>query len=84
MFYDDRFGHIICLHKDFVAFTLSLAPEVESSGFKNALCSNKWIMVMNEEISTLQLNYTWDLVPRKPNMNVIRSKWVYKLKRNAK
>jgi hypothetical protein len=35
---------------------------------------------MNEELAALSANNTWDLVPPQPHMNVVGSKWVYKVK----
>ena len=38
---------------------------------------------MNEEMTAKKRNSTWTLVKRTPDMNVLGSKWVYKLKRNS-
>jgi hypothetical protein len=38
---------------------------------------------MQEEIRALHSNQTWSLVPSHPSMNMIGSKWVYKIKRHA-
>jgi hypothetical protein len=35
---------------------------------------------MNDEYQALLDNQTWTLCPRPPNRNIIKSKWVYKLK----
>jgi hypothetical protein len=37
---------------------------------------------MNEELDQIEMNDTWELVPRPTNKNVIGSKWVYKIKMN--
>lgn len=39
-----------------------------------------WTTAMNEELAALSANNTWDLIPPQPNMNVVGSKWVYKVK----
>ncbi|RVX09816.1 putative mitochondrial protein [Vitis vinifera] len=39
-----------------------------------------WTKAMEMEIATLHRNHTWDLVEQPPDVNVIGSKWVYKLK----
>ena len=48
-------------------------------------CDNadQWKQAMNEEMSAMRRNGTWTLVKRTPDMNVLGSKWVYKLKRNS-
>jgi hypothetical protein len=38
---------------------------------------------MREEIQALRANRTWTLVPFHPSMNVIGSRWVYKIKRRS-
>lgn len=38
---------------------------------------------MQEEINTLHTNRTWTLVPRKLDMNLVSSKWVFKIKTRA-
>ena len=38
---------------------------------------------MQEEIWALYSNQTWLLVPSHPSMNVIGSRWVYKIKQHV-
>lgn len=38
---------------------------------------------MNEELVVLELNQTWDIVPRPQNRKIIRSRWVYKIKHKS-
>jgi hypothetical protein len=37
---------------------------------------------MNEELDQIEINQTWELVPRPKDKNVIGTKWVYKNKMN--
>lgn len=50
---------------------------------KSALKNKNWVTTMEEELLALRENNTWELVPRVPNMNVIGSRWVYKIKSKA-
>ncbi|KAL5788098.1 hypothetical protein ACOSP7_005047 [Xanthoceras sorbifolium] len=38
---------------------------------------------MNEELDTLQKNYTWDMVDLPPGRSVVGCRWVYKIKTKA-
>ena len=38
---------------------------------------------MDEEFTALQKNRMWHLIPPRPGVNIIDSKWVFKLKRKA-
>jgi hypothetical protein len=49
----------------------------------NGEYSNEWKNAMQSEYNSLLENNTWELVPPPENKNVIGSKWVYKVKRNA-
>ncbi|XP_073261962.1 uncharacterized protein [Populus alba] len=42
-----------------------------------------WHKAMQEELQALHSNDTWSLVPFAPSMNVVGSRWVYKIKRRA-
>lgn len=51
-------------------------PRTLRSAFKDP----HWVSAMQEEISALHSNHTWELVPRPANVNVVGSKWVYRIK----
>jgi hypothetical protein len=51
--------------------------------YTQAIRHSNWRVAMGEEFDALQLNGTWSLTPRPPNKNVIRNKWVYKLKQKS-
>jgi hypothetical protein len=47
-----------------------------------ALRDPNWRKAMDLEFGALKSNKTWHLVPPRENVNIIDSKWVYKIKRN--
>ncbi|XP_071700426.1 uncharacterized protein [Rutidosis leptorrhynchoides] len=47
---------------------------------KDALSDPNWTMAMTDEYKALIDNNTWVLVPRTPNMHVIRSMWIFRHK----
>ncbi|KAI3710378.1 hypothetical protein L2E82_40158 [Cichorium intybus] len=49
-------------------------------GFKSTVKHPHWLMVMEEEMSALRFNDTWELVPRPVNSNVVGSKWIFRTK----
>ena len=64
-----------------------LTAEVdEPKSVKEALtCPNaaEWKAAMSREYESLMKNNTWTLVPRPPNTNVVGSRWVFTIKRDA-
>ena len=63
------------------------AEIIEPETYQQAIHSpqaHKWINAMTEELEALAKNKTWTMVTR-PNdgSNVVKSKWTYKLKKNA-
>jgi histone deacetylase 1/2 len=46
----------------------------------SALKDPNWKMAMHDEYDALIKNETWDLVPRPPDVNVIRSMWNFRHK----
>ncbi|CAL9006084.1 unnamed protein product [Prunus brigantina] len=55
----------------------------EPSSYRVASFSADWTRAMVEEISALQMQGTWVLVPPPANTNIVGSKWIYKLKRHS-
>ncbi|XP_066358325.1 uncharacterized protein [Miscanthus floridulus] len=67
-----------------VKWGMLLTSEVgEPTTLNEALTDPKWIEAMNHEYNALLQNKTWHLVPLPKGKNIIDSKWVYKIKRNA-
>ncbi|GAB2294442.1 hypothetical protein Dimus_038297 [Dionaea muscipula] len=57
--------------------------EVEPCSYKFALQIPEWKRAMQEEISALQAQHTWVLVPLPIKKNCVSCKWVFRLKRNS-
>ncbi|VVA36257.1 Hypothetical predicted protein, partial [Prunus dulcis] len=68
-----------CYHTSLLAL-----PQLdEPSSYKVARYSPEWVTAMQEEISALNTQSTWTLVPPPPGVNIVGSKWIYKVKRNS-
>jgi hypothetical protein len=52
--------------------------------FEEAINDEKWRIVMDEKIASIEKNDTWKLVPRPNEKKPIGVKWIYKEKKNAK
>lgn len=55
----------------------------EPRDHREALSCPHWREAMESEFSALQANKTWRLVPPPPGVNVIDSKWVFKIKQKS-
>jgi len=55
----------------------------EPEGYEEAKQSLEWQKAMQEEISMIDKNYTWELVDRPPGKNIIGVKWIFRTKLNA-
>jgi histone deacetylase 1/2 len=58
-------------------------PTAEPRHFQAALGIPHWRAAMEQEFDALQKNGTWRLVPPVSGVNVIDSKWVFKVKKHA-
>ncbi|XP_073358178.1 uncharacterized protein [Aegilops tauschii subsp. strangulata] len=58
-------------------------PTTEPQHFQAALGIPHWRAAMEQEIHALQRNNTWRLVPPPSGVNIIDSKWVFKVKKHA-
>lgn len=45
-----------------------------------AMCDVNWKSSMDSEISALNHNHMWDLVPKPPNANIVGCRWLYRHK----
>ncbi len=49
---------------------------------KGALSNETWRQSMKEEFDAHTKSKTWDLIERKPGMNVIGSTWTFRIKKD--
>jgi hypothetical protein len=61
----------------------TLISETEPSSYSKAALDPKWQAAMQLEYDALISNGTWTLCPRPLHHNIIRNKWVYRIKRHA-
>ncbi|KAL0340416.1 UNVERIFIED_CONTAM: Retrovirus-related Pol polyprotein from transposon RE2 [Sesamum radiatum] len=54
----------------------------EPRTYYQASKDDKWVEAMNQELTALEKNDTWDLVELPPGKKAIGSRWVFKLKLN--
>lgn len=55
----------------------------EPPSYKIATQYPKWCEAMDVEFKAVQKHRTWSLVPAPPHVNLVRCKWVFKLKLNS-
>lgn len=64
--------------------TASISSNTRKSlTIKEVLSKEHWVLTMYEELHALRSNETWLLVPRRPHINIVASRWVYKTKLKA-
>ena len=54
--------------------------EFEPTCLEEAVGKKNWDVAMDEEMVTLDANYTWELVALSHGKKAIGCKWVYKIK----
>jgi hypothetical protein len=60
-----------------------IIQEVEPTCFEQAVGNPEWDNAMDEEMATLDVNATWELVVLSKENKSIKCKWVYKIKHNV-
>ncbi len=65
------------------AYMVRVIQKVEPTCFEQAVGNTKWDNAMDEEMATLDVNATWELVVLPKDKKTIKCKWVYKVKHNA-
>jgi hypothetical protein len=63
-----------------VTYSVARVTDGEPSSVRAALEILAWKAAMDAKFSALQRNQTWRLVPARSGLNVIDSRWVYKVK----
>ncbi|KAK1424394.1 hypothetical protein QVD17_19723 [Tagetes erecta] len=66
-------------HPFFSALFASHVPK----GYKSAAKHPHWMLAMHDEMRALNNNHTWTLVPRPKHVNIVGSKWVFRVKPNS-
>jgi len=65
------------------AYMVKVIQEVEPTCFEQVVRNLKWDNAMDEEMATLDVNATWELVALPEDKKAIGCKWVSKVKHNA-
>lgn len=68
---------------DHQAFMVQLHKAVEPKSFAKAVLDPKWVDAMNKELTALESNNTWILVPLPAGKQTIGCRWVFKIKYHA-
>jgi hypothetical protein len=56
----------------------ALFTDLTPTTFTNAAKHSQWMDAMTKEMTALQINKTWDLVPRPSSGNIVGLKWVFR------
>ncbi|GJY98188.1 retrotransposon protein, putative, ty1-copia subclass, partial [Tanacetum coccineum] len=71
---------------DMAAYAFAIAEEEDTHEpitFQEAINSSEkdeWVRAMEEEMSSLKKNHTWELVDQPPGQKLVSCKWLYKIK----
>ena len=68
------------LHTSYQKFLSKFGNNVEPSTFEEVCSDQRWVNAMTSEISALDANNTWTVVPLPPGKKAIGCKWVFKIK----
>jgi len=77
--YEKQLGHL-------VQHATGKIPDKYPTPYRQAVNSSlkgKWTSAMNDEIIALKKDKTFDVVNKSIGRNIVRSKWVFKTKKNA-
>lgn len=57
--------------------------EIELSSFEEAVQQPLWVDAMVEEYDSIIRNNVWEVVPRLADKSMVRSRWIYKVKKET-
>uniref|UniRef100_A0A2N9EHC7 Integrase catalytic domain-containing protein n=1 Tax=Fagus sylvatica TaxID=28930 RepID=A0A2N9EHC7_FAGSY len=70
------------LSPSFKAFSLSLSSLGVPKSYREAISHPGWRKAMEEEMHALELNHTWDLIPKPAGTSIVGCRWVFTVKQN--
>jgi hypothetical protein len=70
------------LSPSFKVFSLSVSSIVVPKSYREALSHLGWRKAMEEEMHALDLNHTWDLIPKPAGTSIVGCHWVFIVKQN--
>jgi transposase InsO family protein len=70
------------LSPSFKAFSFTLSSLVVPKSYREALSHPGWRKAMEEEMHALELNHTWDLIPKPAGTSIVGCRWVFTVKQN--
>uniref|UniRef100_A0A2N9IU27 Reverse transcriptase Ty1/copia-type domain-containing protein n=1 Tax=Fagus sylvatica TaxID=28930 RepID=A0A2N9IU27_FAGSY len=65
-------------------FSLSLSSLVVPKSYREALSHPGWRKAMEEEMHALELNHTWDLIPKPAGTSIVGCRWVFTVKQKSR
>uniref|UniRef100_A0A2N9I8J9 Uncharacterized protein n=1 Tax=Fagus sylvatica TaxID=28930 RepID=A0A2N9I8J9_FAGSY len=71
-----------CVSFDHLSPSLSLSSLVVPKSYREALSHPGWRKAMEEEMHALELNHTWDLIPKPAGTSIVGCRWVFTVKQN--
>ena len=75
------------IHEEVLGASTTSDVDNEPQSYKQAMKSpdsHRWILAIQQELDTLHYNNTWSIVPLpRSDRNIVGSKWIYKIKRDA-
>ena len=66
----------------FEAISLSVSSLVVPKSYRESLSHIGWHKALEEEIHALELNHTWDLIPKPAKTSIVGCRWVFTIKQN--